>query len=394
MFPWQYPNSNTHNLAHAEGFPGTTMNVWIDLDNSPHVQFFAPIIRRLERAGIPHFITVRSFSQTEDLARWYGLDFVTVGKHRTPRHFLTRVGATAERAAQLARYVQKQKPTVAISHGSRAMALAAYLLRIPTMTLYDYEFVSCRFFNMVSTRVLVPQQIPVQRLQEQGLKLGKLVSYPGFKEEVYIHDFKPDHNILNQLKLDPKRVIVALRPPSTWAHYQDPKSEKLLHALMQRLQQQNDIQVVTLTRTEEQAIALRKQYGPVSDRFRISSEAVDGLSLMWYSDAIFSGGGTMVREAALLGLNAYSIFAGKLGAADEALTRMGLLKMIHEQEEIENLEFRKAPERKAPSSATSLTREFVSREIERFIREYSGPGTPALLDLERPTVSSTLSIED
>src|SRR5438270_10043554 len=100
MVPRPYPNSNTH--THAEGFPGTTMNVWIDLDNSPHVQFFAPIIHRLEREGIKYFVTVRSFSQTEELARRYGLDFVTIGKHRTPHHFLTRVGGTAERAAQLA----------------------------------------------------------------------------------------------------------------------------------------------------------------------------------------------------------------------------------------------------------------------------------------------------
>src|SRR5438067_7313109 len=102
------------------------MNVWIDLDNSPHVQFFAPLIRRLEQQGIKYFVTVRSFAQTEELAKWYGLKYVTIGRHRTPRHFVTRVGAQVERAVQLAAYVRKQKPTAAISHGSRAMALAAY----------------------------------------------------------------------------------------------------------------------------------------------------------------------------------------------------------------------------------------------------------------------------
>ena len=346
------------------------MKVWIDLDNSPHVHFFAPIIKDLERKGVDYFLTVRSFAQTEELARWYGLKYVTIGRHRMPRHFVTRVAATFERAAQLAAYVRKQKPTVAISHGSRAMALAAYWMRIPAMTLYDYEFVSSRFFNTFSTRVLVPQEIPVERLKRQGLNVEKLVAYPGFKEEVYIYDFRPDASVLSQLRLDPNRILVTVRPPSTWAHYQDPRSQMLLHALMSRLRSREDIQVVTLTRTEDQAKALRSTYGEEGSRFQIRSTAVDGLSLMWYSDAIFSGGGTMVREAALLGRNAYSIFAGKLGGADAALSRRGLLKMIGEQSEIEALEFKKSP----PASMivkNSVTREFVSGEIERFVREYS-----------------------
>ena len=346
------------------------MNVWLDFDNSPHVQFFAPIIKDLEQKGVDYFITVRSFAQTEELARWYRLQYATIGRHRMPRHFLTRVAATVERAGQLVSYVRKQKPTVAISHGSRAMALAASWMRIPVMTLYDYEFVSCRFFNVFSTRVLVPQEIPVERLQRQGLRLEKRIAYPGFKEEVYIYDFRPDPGVLSELHLDPTRIIVTVRPPSTWAHYQDPRSQMLLHKLMSRLRSREDIQVVTLTRTEEQAQALRETYGEDGSRFQIRSAAVDGLSLMWYSDAIFSGGGTMVREAALLGRNAYSIFAGKLGGADAALMRRGLLKMIGALSEIDNLEFKKSP---PPTMLVknSATREFVTGEIEKFVREYS-----------------------
>ena len=355
------------------------MNVWLDFDNSPHVQFFAPIIKNLEQSGVKYFITVRSFAQTEELAKWYGLNFTTIGEHRTPHHWVTRVTATFERAARLAAFVRKQRPTAAISHGSRAMALAAYGMRIPVMTLYDYEFVSCRFFNMVSSRVLVPQTIPTDRLVKQGLNLEKLVAYPGFKEEVYIYDFRPDPAVLGELRLDPNRPIVTVRPPSTWAHYQDPHSQELLHTLMSRLRSMPDVQVITLTRTEAQARSLRDTYGEELPRFQIRSAAVDGLSLMWYSDAIFSGGGTMVREAALLGRKAYSIFAGKLGAADDALTRMGLLRMIHEESEIASLEFKKTEQPATVPRSSSATREFVSREIERFVREFSDRKTALTL---------------
>jgi len=343
------------------------MSLWIDLDNSPHVHFFAPIIRNLDREGIKYFITVRSFSQTEDLARSYGFDFVTIGTHRAHHHVTSRVGETTARAWQLGAYVRKRKATAAVSHNSRALLLASYFLKIPAMTLYDYEFAFAYFSNRVSQKIVVPAEIPTERLLEQGASLDKLIRYPGLKEEVYVYDFQPNRDILSELSLDPHRTIISLRPPQTWAHYHNPRSEVLLDGLIGRLRRERDAQVVVLCRTTEQANAMSAKYGLDSPPFRVLRKAVDGLSLMWYSDAIFSGGGTMVREAALLGLNAHSIFAGKLGAADAALERQGKLKMIRELWEIDQLRFEKRnafPELKRSSE----TRDFICGQIVSFAR--------------------------
>ena len=48
----------------------------------------------------------------------------------------------------------------------------------------------------------------------------------------------------------------------------------------------------------------------------VPERALDGLNLIWFSDLVVSGGGTMNREAAALGVPVYSIFRGKLGAVD------------------------------------------------------------------------------
>ena len=37
------------------------MRIWIDMDNSPHVLLFAPIIRELERGGVEFLLTIRDF---------------------------------------------------------------------------------------------------------------------------------------------------------------------------------------------------------------------------------------------------------------------------------------------------------------------------------------------
>jgi predicted glycosyltransferase len=365
------------------------MSLWIDLDNSPHVHFFAPIIRNLERDGVNYFVTIRSFSQTEELARSYGLKFETIGTHRARSHFITRAAETAARACQLASYVRYRKPTAAVSHGSRALLLASWGLNIPAMTLYDYEFVFSQLSNRVSQKVMVPSEIPTDRLVEQGLRLEKLIPYPGFKEEVYVYDFHPEPAVLSQLNLDPNRLIITVRPPHTLAHYQSQHTEVLFDAMIRRLRREKHAQVLILCRTVDQREALRTKYGLDSEPFHLLSKAVDGLSLMWYSDIIFSGGGTMVREAALLGLNAFSIFAGKLGAADAALERQGRLKIIREVEEIEGLQLEKRNDPPHPIRTTE-TRDFICEQIIRFATQNENRASNKLVQFQGPARISQL----
>lgn len=348
------------------------MRVWIDLDNSPHVLFFKPIIARLEQEKVETLVTIRDFSQTEDLAKQHGLQYKVVGKHRTHKLLIARAGETLRRAAQLAMVIRKEKPTAAISHGSRALVLAARALKIPSMTLYDYEFVSASIFNKLSTRVLAPE-ILQDRLVGQGLDVRKFTGYPGLKEDVYVHECSPNPAVLTDLALDPERLIVTVRPPANWAHYHNSESESLFTALIERLRRERDAQIVIIPRTEEQRLELIRTHRLNEEPFIVLDRAVDGLSLMWYSDAVFSGGGTMVREAALLGAKVYSTFAGRMGRADQYLVSQGRLAMIGSAKELEHIILSKRthfPESK-PSSQFQ-TRDFVCSQIVKFAARQVG----------------------
>ena len=63
--------------------------------------------------------------------------------------------------------------------------------------------------------------------------------------------------------------------------------------------------------------------------------AVDGRSLVAYADLLVSAGGTMNREAAVLGTPVWSIFEGRLGAVDEQLAREGRLRFLGDPGELE-----------------------------------------------------------
>lgn len=66
----------------------------------------------------------------------------------------------------------------------------------------------------------------------------------------------------------------------------------------------------------------------------IPSSPVDGLNLIWFSDLVVSGGGTMNREAAALEIPVYSIFRGRIGAVDRYLADSGRLVLLESVEDV------------------------------------------------------------
>jgi uncharacterized protein len=339
------------------------MRIWIDLDNSPHAHFFAPIIRQLEEAGYGVLITVRRFGHVEEIARSHGLHYEVIGRHRTPRFFLTRALATVVRALPLAVYGRQKRPVIAVNHGSRAHVLAAWLLRIPVITLYDYEFVSSGLFSRMATKILLPEAIPSITLERQGVDMRKVIRYSGYKENVYLSGLRFSPGIIDELHLNPGRLIITVRPPATWAHYHNAHSDVLFRAAIERLRVEQDAQVVVLPRTREQGEELKHSYGMRSPPFQVLEKAVDALSLMAHSDAVVGGGGTMTREAAIIGTPAYSVFAGRPGAIDAALERDGKLTILRTIEEVRDLRFEKKVPASPSNSADARTGEVILQHI-------------------------------
>jgi predicted glycosyltransferase len=69
---------------------------------------------------------------------------------------------------------------------------------------------------------------------------------------------------------------------------------------------------------------------------------------------VISGGGTMNREAALLGVPVYSIFAGRRGALDADMEARGMIRFIHTISDIDCIELKKRP-RSSPTYSISTT---------------------------------------
>jgi uncharacterized protein len=299
----------------------TKGKVWIDLDNSPHVPFFVPIIAELERRGYQTFVTARDCFSVCDLADLHKIAYKAVGTHHGKNSFLKLAG-TGLRTLQLLPSVLKEKPRVAVSHGSRAQLLCAAMTGVPCITIFDYEFARSLEFLHPNSWSMAPEVISGT---ENGQKRRRLVHYPGIKEDVYVSCLKVDPGIRASLGLLPSELVVTLRPPADEAHYHSPESDVVFRATVEFLSEQPNVKMVLLPRTKKQGMALAEVWPQLfsSRKIMIPEHAVDGLNLIWNSDLVISGGGTMNREAAALRVPVYSVFRGKTGAVDRYLASTG-----------------------------------------------------------------------
>jgi predicted glycosyltransferase len=309
----------------------TRNKIWVDLDNSPHVPFFRPIIEELEKRGCEVFITARDAYQVRELLAYYGVAGKMVGRHHG-KSKLSKVLGTFSRALALAPVVRKEKPALAISHGSRGCLVTSRLLGIPNITLTDYEFVAKVPFAK-PTWLMVPSVIPDDNLSIQG---PRVLKYPGIKEDVYLAQFHPDVTLRERLGVAAEEILITVRPPATEAHYHNPEAEGLLSAVLNRFLSDTGTRILLLPRNKRQETELRAEWRDAlaSGRLLIPQQVEDGLNVIWNSDLVISGGGTMNREAAAMGVPVYSIFRGKIGAVDHYLAKAGRLIMIETQKEV------------------------------------------------------------
>jgi len=361
--PYHYRKAKSEKRIANSEQPIAKKTVWIDLDNTPHVPFFVPIIRELEKRGCRVVISARDAFQVCELASQCRLPYAKIGHHYGKNLFL-KVYGWAWRAAQLAPFALREKPDLALSHGARSQLLVANILRIPTVLLSDYEHSSSPPFCRPKYE-LVPSVIPTN-----GLVGARVLKYSGIKEDVYVPSFVPDPAILSELGLSEHDLVITVRPPATEAHYHNPESELLLSELINWALTKSDAKIVLLPRNERQGFQLKEHNSAwfANGRVIVPKHVLNGLNLVWYSDLVVSGGGTMNREAASLGVPVYSIFRGPIGAVDRYLQAEGRLDLISSVEEIRNkVQFRRRSKGSMPDSRSRQALQQIMDHLETIL---------------------------
>ncbi len=303
------------------------MRVWIDLTNAPHVPVLAPLVRVLEERGAQVEITARPYGQTTELAALHGLVVTEIGAHGG-RSRAGKGRAALGRVHDLRAWARGRGFDAALAHGSTDQPVVARLLGVPAVTMFDYEGarlqhgVNCR----LASRVLVPSAIPVEAITAHGARASNVVRYPGLKEEYALFGFTPDPSVRPSLGVREDALLAVLRPPPELALYHR-TDNPLFDRVLERLAADDRVDQVVLPRTTEQGDAIRARGLP---RVIVPERAIDARSLVAGADLVVSAGGTMNREAVVLGTPVWTTFAGALGAVDRQLIAEGRLQRLED----------------------------------------------------------------
>jgi predicted glycosyltransferase len=314
------------------------LNFWVDIDNAPHVLVLRPIIAELQRRGHQVEITARDYGQTIPLLEMYGMRFRRIGTHGG-KSMVKKYISLLTRSVALFFYAMGKRFDLVFCHGTRAVYLPAKFLRIPLVILCDYEYTSLPvFMARWITLQLFPDIIPLAAYLKPGINPQRLCGYPGVKEDLYVHDTAPDPSFLVENGMDPRKVIIIMRPPATMAHYAVPESETFFYRILDFLCMQNTVQILLLPRTpaQEDEVRTYKQERDLVNLF-IPDRVHDGPGMVKCADIIVSGGGTMNREAATIGMPVYSIYQGPIGAVDRHLIETGRLQHLSTVEMLEKI---------------------------------------------------------
>lgn len=297
------------------------MRVWVDVFNGPHVHFFQGIHRFLSNAARSDLhMTARDYYPIAQLLDLYEVEASVIGQHGGGSLY-GKLMASTQRVLALAEHIEaadrRQRLDLLVHKHSVEAARVAWGLGIPNIAFLDNEIMVpqnmlvCPLANVLVAPVCIEMGV-VRSFSPNHVII---LPFDGVCEVAHVYRYEPDESVLSQLGLDPAKPIVVFRSAPKLAAYNSCKP--LAEVIIDRIEAQiNGVQIVHLKRSGEGG----KRIG-----------VVDARSLACYADVVISGGGTMTREAALLGTNAITYFNQPL-AVDKYLIKKGLLKSFPGQE--------------------------------------------------------------
>jgi predicted glycosyltransferase len=264
------------------------MRIWFDVITPKQARLMSSIAKRL---GREYVITVKGYSESVDILRELNVNFIQIGDYSIG-DLKKKLISYAERVKLLSEFVLDYKPDFLISFSSPEAVRVAYGLSIRSITMNDspHSYHVGRLTLPLSWKVVYPAAIPEDDMIRLGASRESLVPYRGVDEVAWVKDR------LYDLRNSKREFKVFIRPEESGASYMLGKEGFTMKLVDEVIRVGAD--VIIKPRYESQSIMIREKYGK---KVTILDSTVDTLDLFGRIVLVVTGGGTMAREAALLG---------------------------------------------------------------------------------------------
>jgi predicted glycosyltransferase len=292
------------------------MKVWLDFCEPKSITMLRPLYEELIKEH-EVFITARDFDSTHFLLKKWGIPFHDAGSYGGGT-LIGKLRSYTERLTELLDVVEKEEPDFLFCITSPEAIRVAFGLQMPNIMFndeprsYGCSALTLPFVN----RVIVPKPIPLEWYLDYGIKEEKIIRFHGIDEVAWLNRdvFHPDPMILKEYGLEEGKYVVCRTEPTKAVYLIDkmkPHETLLTQILPHTISLTKDELVyVVITRNEEQYAYLQTHFKDHVENGIIQvHRGMDNLAtIMYFSKMVLTGGGTMVRESALLGVPSIEFF--------------------------------------------------------------------------------------
>ncbi len=281
--------------------------IWIDALTPKQGRLAACLCLALRERGYEVLVTCREYECTRSTIELYGIEPLAVGEHGGGSR-LGKLVADVRRMGSLTEIVRSFEPQVLIAYPNPSAARVAYGLGIKYVALNDTPHAeAANTLALPLCDVLIASECLRGAFDKYLLPRTHVLYYRGVDEVLWVRRFTPTRGALESLGLE-ERGYVVVRPEELKAAYYSWRGWGWLE-LCEELRARG-LEVVVLPRYREQrAEAVKRGYV-------VPPACVDGLDLAYHARAVITGGGTMAREAALLGVPSYYTFPLRLRVSE------------------------------------------------------------------------------
>ncbi|MEM1526057.1 MAG: DUF354 domain-containing protein [Ignisphaera sp.] len=295
--------------------------IWLDVLTPKQAMLLGTIATTLKSKGYNVTLTTRSYDYTQAVLKNLGVEFVSLGGYGN-----TLIDKLLEEINRMRSLVEVlgDKFDIAIAYPNPVAARISFGLNKPYIALTDspHSEIVSRLSLPLARYVIFSKCIPISTIEPYIYKeKTKLVPYNGVDEVEWLKDIHPDMSYVRSIGLEPYSYVVARPPEVKASYYRYNDASTVFEAVLNRILDLN-LKVLYLPRYIDDPLAqqLRTRKNVVIPS---TSHGVIGYNVIYYALAVITGGGTLAREAALLGIPGISLFPEEL-YVDKCVQELGL----------------------------------------------------------------------
>jgi predicted glycosyltransferase len=315
------------------------VKIWLDFCEPKSVTMLRPLYDKFSESH-EVFITARDFDSTFYLLDKWGVDYIPVGEYGG-KNLIGKLRSYSKRLSELIEIIYKENPEFLFCITSPEALRVSFGLQIPNIMFNDEprSYGPCSMTLPYVNQVIVPKCIPIKWYLEYGLKEEKIIRFNGIDEVGWLSNFEPNEEILKDLNLSKENYIVCRTEPTKAGYLvneMEPHETQLATIIPEIIQKTTDFKFLVITRNEEQFAYLTKKFESriKEDKIQVYRGLENLSQIIYFAKLVLTGGGTMVRESALLGVPSIEFLPLETYPQEQFLIDNGFpLKHFHDAED-------------------------------------------------------------